>query len=44
MTTFTAAAGGRSAYDAMILRYPLISHATLTVDGFLAATRDAGAG
>lgn len=44
VTTFTdatAAAGGQPAYDAMILRYPLISHATLTVDDFLAATRKA---
>lgn len=43
VTTFTdatAAAGGRSAYDAMILRYPLISHATLTVGDFLTATRN----
>ncbi|MEV4417492.1 cysteine hydrolase [Catellatospora sp. NPDC049609] len=44
VTTFTdatAAAGGRPAYDAMILRYPLISHATLTVDDFLDATSHA---
>ena len=42
VTTFTdatAAVGGRDAYEAMILRYPLISHATLTVDEFLTATR-----
>ncbi|MET7552398.1 isochorismatase family cysteine hydrolase [Streptomyces sp. NPDC005479] len=42
VTTFTdatAAVGGRHAYDAMILRYPFISHATLTVDEFLTATR-----
>ncbi|MFH9969573.1 hypothetical protein ACH4PR_51540 [Streptomyces mirabilis] len=40
MTTFTdatAAAGGRDAYEAMILRYPAISHATLSVDEYLAA-------
>ncbi|MET8537455.1 isochorismatase family cysteine hydrolase [Streptomyces sp. NPDC005065] len=45
VTTFTdatAADGGRPAYDAMILRYPLISHATLTVDDFLSTTREAG--
>lgn len=45
VTTFTnatAAAGGRLAYDAMILRYPLISHATLTVDDFLTAAQKAG--
>ncbi len=44
VTTFTdatAAAGGRAAYDAMVLRYPAISHATLTVDEFLAATSKA---
>jgi len=44
VTTFTdatAAWGGRDAYDAMILRYPMISHATLSVDEFLAATRPA---
>lgn len=43
VTTFTdatAAAGGQPAYDAMIQRYPLISHATLAVDEFLAATRN----
>lgn len=43
VTTFTdatAAVGGRDAYDdAMILRYLFISHATLTVDEFLTATR-----
>ncbi|WP_405827435.1 isochorismatase family protein [Streptomyces sp. NBC_01176] len=42
VTTFTdetAAVGGRDAYDAMILRYPFISHATLEVDEFLTATR-----
>ncbi|MEU1529784.1 cysteine hydrolase family protein [Streptomyces fagopyri] len=42
VTTFTdatAAVGGRDAYDAMILRYPFISHETLTVDEFLTATR-----
>lgn len=42
VTTFTdatAAVGGRDAYDAMNLRYPFISHATLTVDEFLTATR-----
>ncbi|WP_431964941.1 cysteine hydrolase family protein [Actinacidiphila sp. bgisy160] len=46
VTTFTdatAAAGGRAAYDAMVLRYPAISHATLTVDEFLAATSRAKA-
>jgi nicotinamidase-related amidase len=40
VTTFTdatAALGGRPAYDAMVLRYPTISHATLTVDEFLAS-------
>ncbi|MFD8006235.1 cysteine hydrolase family protein [Streptomyces mirabilis] len=40
VTTFTdatAAAGGRDAYEAMILRYPAISHATLSVDEYLAA-------
>ncbi|MGN9812847.1 cysteine hydrolase family protein [Micromonospora sp. BQ11] len=41
ITDATAAMGGRPAYEAMVLRYPLISHATLTVDEFLAATRDA---
>lgn len=44
VTTFTdatAAFGGRDAYEAMILRYPMISHATLTVDEFLTATRRA---
>jgi nicotinamidase-related amidase len=44
VTTFTdatAAAGGQAAYDAMVLRYPAISHATLTVDEFLAATSKA---
>ncbi|MEV0455787.1 cysteine hydrolase [Catellatospora methionotrophica] len=44
VTTFvdaTAAAGGRAAYDAMILRYPMISHATLAVEDFLAATAKA---
>jgi nicotinamidase-related amidase len=38
VTTFTdatAAAGGRDAYEAMIRRYPMISHATGTVDEFL---------
>jgi nicotinamidase-related amidase len=41
VTTFTdgtAAAGGPEAYDAMVKRYPLISHATLTVDEFLKAS------
>lgn len=44
VTTFTdatAAAGGRAAYDAMILRFPMISHATLSVDEFLADIRKA---
>ncbi|MEH0934508.1 cysteine hydrolase family protein [Micromonospora psammae] len=41
ITDATAAAGGRAAYDAMVLRYPLISHATFSVDEFLAATREA---
>jgi nicotinamidase-related amidase len=43
VTTFTdatAAIGGREAYEAMVQRYPLISHATLTVDEFLAASRN----
>jgi nicotinamidase-related amidase len=38
VTTFkdaTAALGGREASEAMVLRYPYISHATLTVDEFL---------
>ncbi|MFD7875147.1 hypothetical protein ACFV5G_13750 [Streptomyces sp. NPDC059766] len=42
MTTFTdatAAVEGRDACDAMLSRYPFISHATLTVDEFLTATR-----
>jgi nicotinamidase-related amidase len=41
VTTFTdgtAAAGGSEASDAMVKRYPLISHAMLTVDEFLKAT------
>lgn len=41
VTTFTdatAAAGGRDAYEAMVRRYPMISHATGTVDEFLAET------
>jgi nicotinamidase-related amidase len=41
VTTFTdatAAIGGRDAYEAMVRRYPLISHATLTVDEFLTAS------
>jgi nicotinamidase-related amidase len=41
VTTFTdatAATGDRDAYEAMVRRYPLISHATVTVDEFLAAT------
>ncbi|SEF17354.1 cysteine hydrolase family protein [Streptomyces sp. Ag109_O5-10] len=45
VTTFTdatAAFGGRPAYDAMILRYPLISHATLSAEEFLSATKAAG--
>ncbi|GGJ64549.1 cysteine hydrolase family protein [Streptomyces brasiliensis] len=40
VTTFTdatAALGGRAAYDAMVQRYPTISHATLSVDEYLAA-------
>ncbi|GAA5022819.1 hypothetical protein GCM10023335_55020 [Streptomyces siamensis] len=44
VTTFTdttAAFGGRPAYDAMILRYPLMSHATLSVDEFLSAAPSA---
>jgi nicotinamidase-related amidase len=41
LTDATAALGGRDAYEAMILRYPMISHATLTVDEFLTATRRA---
>ena len=44
VTTFTdatAAWGGREAYEAMILRYPMISHATLPVDEFLTAIRAA---
>lgn len=41
VTTFTdatAAQGGRAAYDEMVQRYRMISHATLSVDDFLAAT------
>jgi nicotinamidase-related amidase len=41
VTTFTdatAAAGGRDAYEAMIRRYPMISHATGTVNEFLEET------
>jgi nicotinamidase-related amidase len=40
VTTFgdaTAAIGGRDAYEAMIRRYPLISHQTSTVEQYLAA-------
>ncbi len=40
VTTFTdatAALGGRAAYDAMVQRYPTISHATLSVDEYLNA-------
>lgn len=39
VTTFTdatAALGGKDAYEAMVLRYPFISHATLDVTAFLA--------
>jgi hypothetical protein len=36
-TDATAAIGGKDAYDAMMLRYPLISHATFSVDEFVAA-------
>jgi nicotinamidase-related amidase len=45
VTTFTdatAAAGGREAYEAMIRRYPMISHATVTVDEYLEALGKAG--
>ena len=45
VTTFkdaTAAAGGRSAYEVMIPRYAGISHAVLTVDQFVEATREGG--
>lgn len=45
VTTFTdatAAFGGRLAYDAMALRYPRISHATLSVEELLSAVPSAG--
>jgi hypothetical protein len=41
VTTFTdatAALGGEDAYEAMVRRYRLISHATLDVEEFLAAS------
>ncbi|MGY5014196.1 hypothetical protein ACWCY6_40000 [Streptomyces sp. 900105755] len=40
MTTFTdatVALGGRAAHDAMVQGFPTISHATLSVDEYLAA-------
>ncbi|WP_246040884.1 cysteine hydrolase family protein [Streptomyces cadmiisoli] len=42
-TDATASDAGPEAYDAMIKRYPAISHATFDVDEFLGAVRAAGA-
>jgi hypothetical protein len=38
VTDATAALGGEDAYEAMVQRYRLISHATLDVEEFLAAS------
>ncbi|MGY6025411.1 isochorismatase family protein [Streptomyces spinosirectus] len=38
-TDATAAFGGRPAYDALILRYPHLSHAALSVEVFLLRPR-----